>query len=476
MADTTFKPFDEVKEQLSQNLAEGMVIDDDKMGDLKKAYEAANGDLSKIDLSLYSKPKEDTPAKPAVVNQEPAQQSEAPKEGNWKEDVLKEWQQWADKQEKVLATYNDPDHPENLSFRIYANKEAQAQDNYEADFSYSGPRNVTLKGKDGQVPADEYFDELVAQLKAANGPQIEFGNIRSDEFKAKLLAACLRDKDIVVVNGPNEQEIAGWDKGLQEKVAKATAERENASQEEKSKSPLYDAAKNIVKTSLEDKKELDLEKLTPEDKVLYMAAAMDVIEEMNQGKQIEEIRKAKEEIVFKGALKYDEAGKFLDKLPEDERKAAQKGLKSYTFMALRNIGKDRVGQRFEKDKDGNIVSHEDKPAAKSWKEIDAQQDNLNDTQKKLRNLRLGVRNGDAKAKEEMDKRRAQTMTDEFKYVREVEMSEDGKTPKVDEKNKPVYKKDKDGNFVYQTDEKGSKIETDAYKAFKQRLNSYGNTK
>lgn len=376
--------------------------------------------------------KKEEPSQPAVVNEETTQAPEAPADENWKESTLKEWQNWAEKNNKVLAAYDDAEHKGNLSFRIYASKEDQEKDNFEADFSYSGPHNVTLKGKDGQVPADEYFDELVAKLKTANGPQIEFGDIKSDEFKAKLLAACLRDKDIIVINGPNAKEVSGWSKELQDKVAKA-ANKDTPVQDEK-KTPLYDAAKKSVEETFKGKTELDIEKLTPEEKALYTAAAMEL-----KGKEISEGK-----FTVKGALKFDEINKASAGLAREEQEALRPGLVKYKIFETQQ----------------KIAEHKK---------------NMTKEQQESHNLRENFLKGDTKAKEEMDKRRANTMTDEYKYVREAEMEADGKTPKTDEKGNTVYKKDKDGKFVYKTDDKGNKIETPHYQAFKKRLNSY-NTK
>ena len=86
----------------------------------------------------------------------------------------------------------------------------------------------------------------------------------------------------------------------------------------------------------------------------------------------------------------------------------------------------------------------------------------------IRKLRGQAQKGDIKAQIEVDKRRHKTMTDEYKYEREVELDDKGQ-PKKDENGKPVYKRDKDGNFVYKTNEKGQKIKTAAYQAFYNRV-------
>lgn len=408
---------------------------DHKSDEYKKAYE---GYEEFFDEWLKKREnKKEEPEKPAVVNEDFSPTPETPDNGNWKEDVLKEWQEWSNKNNKVLATYEDPEQKDNLSFRIYASKEAQAKNDFEADFAYSGPRNVTLKGKDGQVPADEYFDKLVAQLKAENGPQIEFGNIKSEEFKAKLLAACLRDKEIEVVKGPSPQEISAWPKELQDKVAAATETRETREtpKKEEEKFLLYDAAKKVVETTFKDKTELDIENLKPEDKVLYMAAAMEL-----KGKEIGE-----GQFTIKGALSAQEALNVIKSLPEEERTKVSPGMVKYKIYETQQ----------------KLAEHKK---------------NMSKEQQDSMDLRQKYRSGDSKAREEMDKRRANTMTDEYKYVRETEMEADGKTPKADEKGNPIYKKDKDGKFVYKTDDKGNRIETPHYQAIKQRLNSYGNNK
>lgn len=461
MADT-MKPFEDVKNEIAPKVAEGYTLDDDKLGDLKAAYEAANGDLSKLDLSSFTKKQENAngsnqqqpqdnsntaPDQPTVINETEAAQ-EAPADENWKTGVLKEWQEWSDQKNKTLAQYEDPEHPENLSFRIFANEEEQAKNNFEADLSYAGPRNVTMKGKDGNIPSEEYFEKLVAQIKAANGPKIEFGNIQSEEFKAKLLAACLKDPEIQVINPPSPEQIATWDKSLQDMVAQA---KPRSDEGHASTSPQYDAAKNIVKENLKNNTEINIESLEPEKKALYTAAAMELAgDKIKSG-----------EVTLKGALKYDELVKAAEKLPTEEQKAVKPGLTSYTIMSLKQTALKRGVNTAEGSQN-------------DWKAIDANTTGLTDEQKKLRELRGQARSGDSAARTELDKRREQTMTEDYKYVCETEMEADGKTPKKDENGKPVYKKDENGNFVYKTDDKGNKVESAAYQAFKARQS--GNTK
>lgn len=513
MADTTFKPFDDAKPEILDRLQTGFALDDEKLGDLKQAYEDVKGDISKLDLTLYSKAPTDTPApeqgqSPSVVNDD-ATPAPTPEDPKWKEGVLKEWQQWANDNNKLLSPYQDTDNKDNLSFKLYADENAKNSDNFEADFSYASPKNVTLKGKDGQVPDEKYFDKLVTQLKAANGPEIEFGNIKSDEFKAKLLAACLKDPEIIITNAPSEPEIAGWNKNLKDIVSKAKEPK--AEQPQPTKVSAYDTAKNSIRETLKTGKEIDIEKLKPKEKALYIAAAMDIVSEMNKDKKEgDKDFFPRDEVIFKGGMSYEETNKAAEKLPKEELDAAKAGLKSYTIMSMKKIAKERVEKRFKghdsvfkkeangsfkKDASGNLE------IGGSWKNVDDQGQGMTADQLQLRELRMGVRKGDAKAKEEMDKRRAATMTDDFKYEREVEMEADGKTPKNDAKGKPIYKqvtemeadgktpkKDKDGNpvykkdekgnpvYVHKTDDKGNKIESPAYQSFKQRLDGYNKGK
>lgn len=74
---------------------------------------------------------------------------------------------------------------------------------------------------------------------------------------------------------------------------------------------------------------------------------------------------------------------------------------------------------------------------------------------KLRELRGQAKAGDKKAAHELDARRYNTMTDEFKYKRLTK----------EENGKEVFVKDDNGNYIYETDEKGKRIKTDAYQAF-----------
>lgn len=316
--------------------------------------------------------------------QEPKQpENEENADKSWKEKTLNSWKEWADKNDKDLGVYEDPEHPEFLKFKVFSKGADKEKDQYENDVIYTSPTNVSIKGKDGKVPGIEAMEATIAAAKSVNGPNISFGNIQSPEFKANLMIACLRDPEINMVNAPTAEEIATFPKELQDKIAEAQAAR----------------AKKQPENTNESKPQ---EKTEPE-----LSPAQKRIAELR--KQIEtrnaNIAEAKEAALVAG-------GELLDK---DLKEISQEGM--------------------------------------SAEEI------------KLRELRGQAKAGDKTAGHELDKRRYNTMTDEYKYVREVEMEADGKTEKKDEKGNPVYKRDKDGNFVYKTNEKGQRIKTPQYEAF-----------
>lgn len=350
--------------------------------DEKNARESSD-DKSKDD----AQPEKDQ--KTTVISEEPQIQepkqpeNEENADKSWKEKTLNSWKEWADKNDKDLGVYEDPEHPEFLKFKVFSKGADKEKDQYENDVIYTSPTNVSIKGKDGKVPGIEAMEATIAAAKSVNGPNISFGNIQSPEFKANLMIACLRDPEINMVNAPTAEEIATFPKELQDKIAEAQAAR----------------AKQQPENTNESKPQ---EKTEPE-----LSPAQKRIAELR--KQIEtrnaNIAEAKEAALVAG-------GELLDK---DLKEISQEGM--------------------------------------SAEEI------------KLRELRGQARAGDKTAGHELDKRRYNTMTDEYKYVREVEMEADGKTEKKDEKGNPVYKKDKDGNFVYKTNEKGQRIKTPQYEAF-----------
>ncbi len=134
----------------------------------------------------------------------------------WNEEILSDWQEWGKEHHKIIMPNKD-NNEDACSFKIFANEEKVKTDNFEADISYTKDDNINVKGKDGKVPPFEVFEELVAQAKK-NGPEIVFGDIKNDEFKANLLLACLNDGHVKMVNAPYLEELKDIPQDLRKKI------------------------------------------------------------------------------------------------------------------------------------------------------------------------------------------------------------------------------------------------------------------
>lgn len=416
------KSFEELKEELKSKLESGYILDDEKMADLEQALKDNGNDISKIDISKYSKKEQEAPESSndqknqgTVISDhdnsgdENTHEPSEPVDENWKEDYKREWRQWAEENNKEFEDVNIPGSGNDVQIRLFDSKEQKKKGEYAAQISYKSPHNVSLSGANGKVPDSKYFEQTVALAMKKNGPDIEFGDIKSDEFSAKLLAACYINGANPTGNVPTEEEMAQWPKELQDMV---NAAKEKAEKGAETPDKTAEADKT-PKTEENDKPK------TPENTGDELSPAAKRIAELRAKIQSREqnLQEAKEAALAAGAELYE----------KDIKEISQEGM--------------------------------------SAEEI------------KLRELRGQAKAGDKTAQHQLDQRRYNTMTDEYKYVREVEMEADGKTEKKDENGKPVYKKDDKGNFVYKTDEKGQKVKSDAYKAFLARAaQNMGNSK
>lgn len=289
-------------------------------------------------------------------------------DGSWKEAYAKEWRLWGVDNHLEYKDASLPSKGDALSFRFY---ESKSKD-YAAEITYTSPYSVSMRGCDGKIPDSKYFEKAVS-MAINNGTAIEFGNIKSPEFKAKLLAACYKQGNAQVINAPSQEEMSQWPDNLKKMVEEAKTAAQKSAQQKETKKPTKQ-------------------------------------EEKTQTNNISKIAEMKKQILNRQAklAEAKNSGKTLS--PEEQKAIEQEGM--------------------------------------SAEEI------------KLRDLRGLAKAGDKKAASELYARREKTLTDEFKYEREVEGEKDGK---------PVYKKDKDGNFIYKQNDKGQKIETAAYKAFLENL-------
>ena len=389
----------------------GLIIDTSKMDELKKIYENKEK-ISKIedfcvkasdvkdkqaeDKKKEEKQKQEEKQNKTVINEiAPSENKENTNDiannqeadNSWKNALEKEWRFWGSDQNLVYEDASLPNEPEKLSFRFYKSEKDKNDRNFEAEISYNGPNNLTLTSQKGKTPDEKYFQKAV-ELAMKEGTAIEFGEIKSAEFKAKLLAACIKS-GAEMVNMPDAEEMSKWPDELKKMVedAKAQAGQTANSQEG-----------NAANT--ENKQEIPSpQKLSAKEKIAALRAQ---IQQRND--------------------KLDAATKDGKTLSAEERKAIE-------------------------------------------------QEGMTAEEIKLRELRGQAKEGNKQAGHELDKRRYNTMTDEFKYEREVEVDEKGQA-KTDDKGKPVYKKDKDGNFVYKVNDKGQKIKTPQYEAFLKNAANY----
>lgn len=403
------KSFEDLKEELKAKLEPGFVWDEDKMADLEAALKANGNDISKIDVSLYSKKGQEAPSSDNDKKKsgttisdhdnsgdenahEPKESdgAEAPVNDNWKEDYKNEWRQWATDNNKEFQDVQIPGSENDVQIRLFDSKEQKNKGEFAAQISYKSPHNVTLKGNNGQTPDSKYFEQTVALAMKKNGPDIEFGDIKSPEFKAKLLAACYTN-GANPVNGPTEEEMSQWPKDLKdmvnaaktkaEKGAEKTTEQRNSTETDRTseKPEAYktaEAAIKEIKNKGENKFDFSTLK-TPEEKAVYTAALMDIMgTEIKAGK-----------FTLDNAPSYKETAETAKKMTPEMQTAIKGGLTSYTIHSLKQIASDRIGERYKN------VSKDGKGEKTSWAEIDKIKDGLTPEQIALRAARSQKRDG-----------------------------------------------------------------------------------
>lgn len=152
---------------------------------------------------------------------------------NWREDNLNEWRNWGRAHYKWVDPYNDESNKDGLSLKIFANKTAREKGDFETQIIYHKHNHITVKGKDGKVPENDVFDGIIATAKKGS-KQISFGKIKSDEFKARLMLACLIEPEIKMINAPKIEDLKNIPEELMEALknpAKRKAEIANQKKE-----------------------------------------------------------------------------------------------------------------------------------------------------------------------------------------------------------------------------------------------------
>lgn len=377
MADA--KSFEELKEEIKPQIEKGFILDDNKMADLKVALEENGNDISKIDIKNFCKKKEDedendnADKNSTTINDNDEALTNENANGSenvdgerinsddvqWKEEYLHDWREWAQENNLIFEDSNVPGSKFDISFRIYENEAQKKSKQYSAEISYKGRNNVSLKGSNGKIPDEKYFDKAVSQ-SMKNSPEIEFGDIKSPEFKAKLIAACYRH-GATMSKAPSEEEISQWPKELQNIVNQAKQgaktqepEKETPAKAEEQESK-YQKALSEMKSA---KKDVDISAMSDEDKVIYTAAAMNGAE----------IAFAKnKDIKLIGALKTQDAIKKSKTMvfSDEERKAINSGLTKYAVFEMK--------QRLSKSKEQSDLYNQ---GSKLNSELTAQRKNL----------------------------------------------------------------------------------------------------
>lgn len=164
---------------------------------------------------------EDKPVEKPVIAEKKA-------DPTWKDEIWSGWEEWAKKNNKAVAKYENEGNKEALSLKVFGNSEDQKKDLYEADITYASANEIMVKGRDGLVPDLSTFEEIVRTAKK-NGPEIEFGAISSPEFKAKLLLVCLNDPEIKIINQPKMEDL----KDISAELRKAIEEKLPPQEEKK---------------------------------------------------------------------------------------------------------------------------------------------------------------------------------------------------------------------------------------------------
>ncbi len=193
----------------------------------------------------------------------------------WRKETLSSWKKWGEKNNKVVQAYKS-DSPTALTFKVYNSTENVKKDEFEADVTYRKKEDIVVKGKNGKVPSDEFFTELVAQAKK-NGPEIRFGNIKNPVFKAKLMLACLNDPKVKMVNPPKIEDLTDIPEDLRLKLedklsVKAASDRvrnrkEDLQEEKTGRSKSKDKKGKTDKPRTEDKDKKKRKTRVPDEKL-----------------------------------------------------------------------------------------------------------------------------------------------------------------------------------------------------------------
>lgn len=119
---------------------------------------------------------------------------------SWQDETEKSWLDYAEKHHKKAEVTKEA---EKLTVEIFANEEKAKEKKPDASITYKGQTDVSVGGLDLDL---SIFENIILQSKSVS-KKIRFGEIQDAEFSAKLMIACLRDKDIEMINAPKPEEL-----------------------------------------------------------------------------------------------------------------------------------------------------------------------------------------------------------------------------------------------------------------------------
>ena len=299
-----------------------------------------------------SENKKDDKAKTLTINEienqaENSKENNTPNQDNsWKESFAKEWRIWGTQQGLEFKDASIPTRENQLSFRFYE----KDQKDYAAEITYSSPYNLSIRGSDGKIPDNKYFEKAV-NMAIQNGTAIEFGNISSPEFKAKLLAACYNQGTAQIINAPTAEEMAKWPEHLKKMVADA---RNAAMAQQKSKQSQQQEDKPQPKTSAAQSKIAELRaRIQARDEKIEKAK----IEAKASGKSLSDAEIAS---LNQEGLSAEE--KKLRDLRKQSREGNQEATKELYARREKSLTDDFKYERvIKEDEKGNKIYKDGKP-------------------------------------------------------------------------------------------------------------------
>jgi len=208
--------------------------------------------------------KKETPSKPilAAANSDNNEATIQDNDNNYKS----YWREYArNMATKLNGTMEEDKDAQNFEAKVTTNNDITF-------ISASSKHNVSLgaQKKDGSatVPDQKFFDELALKAKDCG---INFGNIKTPEFKARLMIACLKN-NIIMIGQPklDEEFLNSLDaEGKSAKYLKAWQNKQNTQQQQQTQptpmptaTPQQPSQKNYEKTRDERERFLDTKSKT----------------------------------------------------------------------------------------------------------------------------------------------------------------------------------------------------------------------